>query len=282
MKQTCVGDSRGRGGAEWGNLRDDDCKTLPRDPAHAAPLHQTVRAAAAATGLAPWRRYQRLRLRASVGATAAATDPWRRAAALQRPPAVGGAGERGCGAACLAASGGSGAGQLRRPARLRTGSATAHVTAGTVRFCDATPSRGAAVAAQRRPGETRRALPRRRRRRQQPWPHGRRPVTTNRLSRELETRGASAPTASALRSPGFPSRSANVSRAAMGVPDGGGMGRNVAQFERAAGGERCSKQCQAARCVSNGLRCAGRLLRPVRSGVCHHTGKEPPNCRQFV
>jgi len=55
-----------------------------------------------------------------------------------------------------------------------------------------------------------------------------------------------------------PFRSATVSHAAMGVPNRGGVGGNGVQFERAAGGEGCSEQCHAARCVSSGLR--GRLL----------------------
>ena len=55
-----------------------------------------------------------------------------------------------------------------------------------------------------------------------------------------------------------------------------GGGGNCVQFEMAAGGEGCSEQCHAARCVSSGLRCAGRLLRPARSGVCR---EELPDCR---
>jgi len=71
-----------------------------------------------------------------------------------------------------------------------------------------------------------------------------------------------------------------VSGAAMGVPDGGLVGRNGVQFETAAGGKGCSEQCHAARCVSIGLR--GRLLRHVRIVVCRHTGEELSDCRQFV
>jgi len=64
--------------------------------------------------------------------------------------------------------------------------------------------------------------------------------------------------------------------------EGGWGGGNGVQFERAPGVEGCSEQRHAARCVSSELRCAGRLLRPVRSGVCRHTGEELPDCRQFV
>jgi len=54
------------------------------------------------------------------------------------------------------------------------------------------------------------------------------------------------------------------------------------QFERTAGGEGCSEQCHAARSVSSGLRCEGRLLRLVRNGLCRHTGEELSDCRLFV
>ena len=41
------------------------------------------------------------------------------------------------------------------------------------------------------------------------------------------------------------------------------MGGNGVQFERAAGGKRCSEHCHAAQCVSSRLRI--RLLRPFLS-----------------
>jgi len=70
------------------------------------------------------------------------------------------------------------------------------------------------------------------------------------------------------------------SRAAMGVPNGRGVGGNGVQFERAAGGEGCSEQCHAARCASrvgcgvdfSGMFAAAWVATPVSRVVQHARG----------
>ena len=76
-------------------------------------------------------------------------------------------------------------------------------------------------------------------------------------------------------------RSATVSRAAMGAPNGGGVGGKGVQFERAEGGEGLQRTvpCSAVRLEwaagSPSQACSQRRVSP-------HTGEELPDCRQFV